>query len=1080
MLICLDPRLTGPLGIHVLPYSQNDDEQCEGLIIKEIVQNGRIDRDGRFEVGDRIIEVNDQTLLNVNFATAQSLISDALADNQLKLNIVRNSRKKPTQYPMPNCSNQTGATAVSMPGAAQLNHLNERLLGSDVNLMKETPKDKLNEEKFKAFGKTKFSNNQQPVASNHPNISENDSQNHRQNDHNQLSSASSLPDDDSPSSGFFNEATPDDFTNDTFQRNGAFNASNARKLGRKYNIRLVKESKSLGFAITSRDNQVGECQIYIKNIMPVGPARADGNLRAGDRLLEVNGIELTGKSHEEACQVLRDIETGQTVNLVVSRQEANFDRSSNHSSFNRQSDQPASERSGNDRPVNERLANERSLNDRPTNDRPINDRPTDNSTITTPKSKLPRQLPAADRLQDTNQLDLSRTREVLSFNIPLNDTGSAGLGLSVKGKQSTSSSTKKRTDLGIFVKSILTGGAAFKDGRLRPNDQLISINGISLLNSSNETATETLRRVLMNNEGVHVASNAINLVVARFTDPLENPTNALLSNALQSANDELYETFGTRLSGVDAFHQRNLSTISTDSVKFNESNYRPEGNFAYSNEQFNGQRANGNYGDQHRGQYGGEKYGEKYGDQYNQRRINEKPMDLNGDFNELYNLNKRSHIYTNGLMSKGSLSTDSNDFTISTPVKTSMKSDFTGSDNLNELNISKFMNNSSRTDVLIENDDQENADPNAYHRDFYKAATNDAQLDNSLNRSKDSAQMMNLSNVTNQLSLNDEDEGAAGGFNFQRDGFGRQSMSEKRYAQLDAKSTDTFKKAKQRKQLENGATSPLKTNDSFAVSTGNTVVKSLSNYETANLTSGSEQRQSKRSISRFPANCCCFSETQAYSQSSRSSCPIHSSSKGTSPKTELTANVNDSYSFESTSVKSNFPIDQPQGGLLHHFGNQQPTPFTLAAQHANQLNKLSPHQPQSNFGYLSRPMNRSGMSYSPAGYGANGVNGINGVNGLANNFSNFNGTYGKESSHQMSPQFGQWLGMKKSSSLESLQTLMHEVKKETVNYNAHLPYNTLRRPSKVTRNRNTNESFRTAIDKSYEEYMDNLAMETGN
>lgn len=1065
MLISLDHRHRGPLGIHVLPYCNDDDEQCEGLIIKEIIQNGRIDRDGRFAVGDRIIEVNDQTLLNVNFETAQSLINNALKlDNQnLKLNIVKNSRKKQTQYPMPNCCKPIGDRAA--PSAAQLNHSNERLLDSDVNLMKETPKDKLNEEKFNAFGRTKFSNNQQPVAisTNHQN-----NQNNHQN-HNQLSSANSSPD-DSPANGFFNEATPDDFTSDTFQRNGAFNASNARRVGKKYNIRLVKEPSGFGFTITSRDNQVGQCQIYIKNIMPVGAAKTDGNLKGGDRLLEVNGIDLTGKSQEEACEVLREIEIGQTVNLIVSRPEANFDRSSNHSSFNRQSD--------------------KSANDKPSGDSA--------SAITTPNSKLPRQLPVADRLQDANQLDLAKTREVLSFNIPLNDTGSAGLGLSVKGKQSTSSSTKKCTDLGIFVKSILTGGAAFKDGRLRPNDQLIRINGISLLNSSNEIATDTLRRVLMNNEGVHVASNAINLVVARVTDPLENPSNSLLSNAMQSTNDELYETFGTRPNG-DAYHQHNLSTISTDSVKLNfyEPNYRGcepgrESNFVYSNGQFNGPRTNGSYSEQYGGQYDEKKYGE----QFNQRRAAEKPVNLNGDFNELYNLNKRAHLYTNGLMSKGSLSTDSNDFTISTPVKTSMKSDFTGSDNLNELNISKFMNNSSRTDVLIEND-QENADPNAYHRDYYKSAANDGQLDNSLNRSKDSAQMMNLSNVTNQLSLNDEEDGAAGGFNFQRDGFGRQSMSEKRYAQLDAKSTDTFKKAKQRKLIENGGlvagngASPLRsvqTNaDAYA---SNTLVKSLSNYETANLTSGSEQRQSKRSISRFPANCCCFAETQTYSASSRSSCPYHSS-KGTSPKTELTTNANDSYSFESTSVKSNFPIDQPQSGLLqaHHFGGQQPTPFTLAAQHANQLNQLNKlnshlnHQAQSNFnpsGYLSRPVNRGdvnrgGVNYPPASYGA-----ANGLNGVANNFSNLNGNFSKDGSHQMSPQFGQWLGMKKSSSLESLQTLMHEVKKEnSVNYNAHLPYNTLRRPSKVTRNRNTNESFRTAIDKSYEEYMDNLAMETG-
>ena len=41
--------------------------------------------------------------------------------------------------------------------------------------------------------------------------------------------------------------------------------------------------------------------------------------------------------------------------------------------------------------------------------------------------------------------------------IPLNDMGSAGLGISVKGK-----STEDNLDLGIFVKSIIKGGAAAK------------------------------------------------------------------------------------------------------------------------------------------------------------------------------------------------------------------------------------------------------------------------------------------------------------------------------------------------------------------------------------------------------------------------------------------------------------------------------------------------------------------------------------------------------------------------------------------------------------------------------------------
>lgn len=47
--------------------------------------------------------------------------------------------------------------------------------------------------------------------------------------------------------------------------------------------------------------------------------------------------------------------------------------------------------------------------------------------------------------------------EYLSITIPLNDLGSAGLGISVKGK-----STEDNIDLGIFVKSIIKGGAAAK------------------------------------------------------------------------------------------------------------------------------------------------------------------------------------------------------------------------------------------------------------------------------------------------------------------------------------------------------------------------------------------------------------------------------------------------------------------------------------------------------------------------------------------------------------------------------------------------------------------------------------------
>lgn len=57
-------------------------------------------------------------------------------------------------------------------------------------------------------------------------------------------------------------------------------------------------------------------------------------------------------------------------------------------------------------------------------------------------------------------------QEFKTFEIPLNDSGSAGLGVSVKGNRSK----ENNTDLGIFVKSIINGGAASKaSNSARPN-----------------------------------------------------------------------------------------------------------------------------------------------------------------------------------------------------------------------------------------------------------------------------------------------------------------------------------------------------------------------------------------------------------------------------------------------------------------------------------------------------------------------------------------------------------------------------------------------------------------------------------
>ena len=68
--------------------------------------------------------------------------------------------------------------------------------------------------------------------------------------------------------------------------------------------------------------------------------------------------------------------------------------------------------------------------------------------------------------------------------LQVHDSERAGLGVSVKGKTAAAdksggedsgpgSSVGGVVDLGIFVKSVIHGGAASRDGRLKTNDQVL-------------------------------------------------------------------------------------------------------------------------------------------------------------------------------------------------------------------------------------------------------------------------------------------------------------------------------------------------------------------------------------------------------------------------------------------------------------------------------------------------------------------------------------------------------------------------------------------------------------------------------
>ncbi|XP_072476198.1 partitioning defective 3 homolog B isoform X3 [Notamacropus eugenii] len=384
----------GPLGIHVVPFFSSLSGRILGLFIRGIEENSRSKRDGLFHENECIIKINNVDLIDKTFAQAQDVFRQAMKSQNVLLQVLppnnREQYEKSVIAPLGIFGNSdvVWRTKVSPPiqGRPALKTIN--LTGPSV-LETET--------------EISSQQNRSPRV---PRLG-------------RKPSSPSL----SPLMGF-----------------------GSKKNAKKIKIDLKKGPEGLGFTVVTRDSSIhGPGPIFVKNILPKGAAVKDGRLQSGDRILEVNGRDITGRTQEELVAMLRSTKQGETASLVIVRQEESF---------------------------------------------------------------LPRELKGEP---DHCYVLSLETPEQLTFEIPLNDSGSAGLGVSLKGNKSRETGA----DLGIFIKSIIHGGAAFKDGRLRMNDQLIAVNGESLLGKSNHEAMETLRRSMSMEGNIR---GMIQLVILRRMD----------------------------------------------------------------------------------------------------------------------------------------------------------------------------------------------------------------------------------------------------------------------------------------------------------------------------------------------------------------------------------------------------------------------------------------------------------------------------------------------------------------------------------------------------------------------------------
>ncbi|ESO84545.1 hypothetical protein LOTGIDRAFT_132029, partial [Lottia gigantea] len=389
-----------------------------GLMIQGIEKGGRVFKDGRLKEEDKIVEINGLSLLHETFKRAQGIFREAMKTKELRLRVKKAApplpSKPPPLLPKPKNHSPLKPSPLTLTSNSQDQPFSsETKLDANANNMtvkpNSLPLDKVpNITSETPPSPTKKTPPAVPVR--HPSTS---------------------------------------LSHENKDQHTFIAPTNTRKIGKRINIQLKKGELGLGFSVTSRDNMTGgEIPIYIKNILPQGAAIADGRLKPGDRLLEVNSEGMTGKSQSEAVAFLRKIPKNSIVELVVSRQELET--------------------------TNENKENIENIS----------------ATEVVCFSKTD----SEDESTITNLVN----SEVILLDIPLNNSEATGLGVSVKGKSiSTPQGTK---DLGIFIKSVMPGGAAFKDGRLIMNDQLLEINGEKLVGLTNIKAMEKLRNA-MQSEG---------------------------------------------------------------------------------------------------------------------------------------------------------------------------------------------------------------------------------------------------------------------------------------------------------------------------------------------------------------------------------------------------------------------------------------------------------------------------------------------------------------------------------------------------------------------------------------------------
>ncbi|XP_072234698.1 protein scribble homolog isoform X5 [Leuresthes tenuis] len=311
---------------------------------------------------------------------------------------------------------------------------------------------------------------------------------------------------------------------------------------------LMRNDKGLGFSIAggkgSTPYRTGDMGIYISRIAEGGAAHRDSTLRVGDRVISINGVDMTEARHDQAVALLTG--TSPTIALLVER-DLNAPGGSPGQNRARAHSPPPPEPS--DSPDQEEESLQGNHLGRMEDEYPIeevtlmksggplglsivggSDHASHPFGINEPGVFISKVIPhglasqsglrVGDRILEVNAIDLRHAthqeavRALLANKQEIQmlvrrDPSPPGmqeiliqkqpgekLGISIRGgAKGHAGNPFDPTDEGIFISKVSSSGAAARDGRLQVGMRILEVNNHSLLGMTHTEAVRVLRAV---------------------------------------------------------------------------------------------------------------------------------------------------------------------------------------------------------------------------------------------------------------------------------------------------------------------------------------------------------------------------------------------------------------------------------------------------------------------------------------------------------------------------------------------------------------------------------------------------------